>query len=289
MKSTNRWSGPVLLIAVLIVTSFVTIGLPRLVSSMAGGGSDVQRPEAIEIPQKAAEMEVVRFDVDGYIVGEELIKIPALADVNDREVNSIPLLLALVGIFTVLTFLVAGPIALFVMIGQRQTSTLAADDGYKEAVSSMDSTRKDAESLKNKSQPKTGKPESHNRPQVAAWATGGMIVFMAYMFGYTLGEGIWIGSGGSMANLFSITAIILSWYFFRPQQISKIESEGTTEKVNYGPTVWVALSGAIMMGLGVGFMFAVMSGSDPLPFITWTPGPGINWEYLNELVAPLLT
>jgi len=78
------------------------------------------------------------------------------------------------------------------------------------------------------------------------------------------------------------------WYFFRPQKIVAVEatSEGSA---NLGRTLWVALSGALMMGLGVGLMYVVMAGGDPLPFIIWEPEPAINWEYLEELIQPLLT
>lgn len=285
MNLNNRWIGPVVLIAVLIGTSFFTVMAPSLISSLVGGEGEPARTH-VEIPQAPLKTETVVIEVEGPVLDGQLINIPPLAAIDGTEPSSFTVMLVLLVIVTGAVFAFAGPIALFVMIGQRQTTALAADDSHKEAVTGLSTRLKDAAKEKNKAQPQTPKP-SHDRPNVAAWATTGMVIFLSYMFGYVLGEGMNQGSGGSLANTLALLAIPLCWFYFRPEKIVDVEatSGGT---VNWG-TLWVALSGAIMMGLGVGLMYVVMSGGDPLPFIIWEPEPAINWEYLQELIQPLLT
>ena len=107
-----------------------------------------------------------------------------------------------------------------------------------------------------------------------------MFVFLAYFLGYVLGEGISQGNGRLFANILFIAAAIGSYFYFRPARMEAIDN---TEYGGFNRGLsWVFLSGALMMGLGVGLMYIVISGGDPFPWIEWTPGPRIDWEHLRQ-------
>ena len=284
----NRWLGPIAIILILLLGGFATIAAPRIISAVSGaGGGAVTGGSHIDIPEPPTKMETVEIGIEDYIIGEELIKIGALAAQDGKVYDSIPVLVANTILFTIAIFLFAGPISLFVMFGQRFTLAQGSDAAVKDQRAALATSIKDFDKAKNKEYPPTPKP-SHERLTREAWATGMMVVFLAYMGGYVIGEGTSSGSGGTVANIFAITAIILSWYFFRPQNLVAVEATSNSTKINWG-FLWVALSGALMMGIGVGLMYVVMSGENPFQLILWEPYPTWNAERWQEIIEPLVT
>lgn len=284
----NRWGFPLIIIAVLIITSLLTVIFPavtrNITSALTGSGGNGQRTE-IAIPSEGGGQELVEVKVDGYLLGEELVKIPFLGEYNAQEPLSRTY--GSLGLLGIITAIVIGgliaftiPIVGLVWLSNRSLTQQAEDKTYDAALTGL-TNRIDAElKEENKAKPVTGKPETHYRPLRDGWAAGLMIISLAYLFGYVLGEGISIGLGRTVANVFFILSAIGSYFYFRPARIEAID------KTEYGGfnrgLVWVFLSGALMMGLGIGLMYIVISGGDPFPWIEWTPGPRIDWAQLQQ-------
>ncbi len=284
----NKWGFPLLIIGVLLVTSLLTVVFPSItrgISQTLSGGGGVAGAAPVEIPDAPVYQENVEIKVEGYLLGEELVKIPALGEFNsqtdaERTYTSLSLL-------AVITAIVIGgmvaftiPIALLGWLGSRGVNRTLNDESYEAANSGLKNKLSAKFKEENKEKPVTGKPETHYRPMRDGWAAGFMIVFLAYFLGYVLGEGVSSGSGRFVANIFFVLAAIGSYFYFRPARMEAIDNEeyGT---YNRG-LIWVFLSGAIVMGLGVGLMYVVISGGDPFPWLEWTPGPRIDWEMLRQ-------
>jgi len=282
----NKWGFPLIIIAVLLVTGLLTVLVPSItrgISNSMASGSSHSTP--IEIPSQPVYQENVRIDVDGYIIGEELVKIPVLEEFNKRtEAERTYTSISLLGVITAIVIggLIAFtiPIAGLVYLGSRTTTVNNENESYGASVSNLENKASAWYKEENKLKPVTGKPETHERPSRDGWAAGFIVIFMAYFFGYVMGEGISVGLGGTAGTLCFILAVIGSYFYFRPTRMVEVEST-SNGSINYG-TVWVVLSGAIVMGLGIGLMYVVMSGGDPFPWIRWTPGPRIDWQWFVD-------
>ena len=282
----NKWGFPLIIVAVLLVTGLLTVLVPTITrsigSSMSGGGS---HSTPIDIPAPPVYQENVRIDVDGYITDESLIEVLALGEFSSRsEAERTYTSLSLLGVITAIVIggLIAFtiPIAGLVYLGARSTTANNENESYEASVTAINNKTSAWYKEQNKLKPVTGKPDTHERPSRDGWAAGFMVVFMSYFFGYAMGEGISVGLGGTMGAIFFFAAIIGSYFYFRPARMEAVESTsyGT---VNYG-TIWVVLSGAIVMGLGIGLMYVVLNGGDPFPWIKWTPGPRIDWQWFVD-------
>lgn len=284
----NKWGFPLIIVAVLLVTGLLTVLVPTITRGIgsAFSGSGGSSGEHIEIPAAPVYQENVTLDVEGYLLGEELIKNEALGEYNSRsDAERTYTSLSLLG---VLTALVVGgliaftiPIAGLAYLGSRSSTINNTDnESYTTSVANLENKAKAWYKEENKLKPVTGKPETHDRPARDGWAAAFIVIFMAYFFGYVMGEGISIGSGPTTGLLFFILTIIGSYFYFRPARMEAVEASDYGS-INYG-TIWVVLSGAIVMGLGVGLMYVVINGGDPFPWIEWTPGPRINWQWFAD-------
>ncbi|MEM8863569.1 MAG: hypothetical protein AAGD96_35120, partial [Chloroflexota bacterium] len=199
---------------------------------------------------------------------------------SERNYTSLSLLAVItaivIGVLIAFTIQNAG----LVWLGSRGVNTTKNDKSYESATSGMENKLTAKFKEENKEKPKTAKPESHYRPLRDGWAAGIMIVFLAYFLGLVLGEGVSEGSGRLVGNIFFVFAAIGSYFYFRPARMEAID------KTEYGTynrgLIWVFLSGAVVMGLGIGLMYVVISGGDPFPWLEWTPGPRIDWEMLRQ-------
>lgn len=265
----NRWATPVIILAVLIGSGLLTVIVPGIISGLTGGSSAT--PASVDIPSEAVEAEEVTIEVERYLLGDVLVQNEFLGSFNsqDEEVRTY----SSFTILGILTAIVIGglaaftvPIYLFVWLGDRFATAQAGDEEYKSSRAALAKKVQDKDKAENKIKPATEIP-AHDRPHIQAWVAGAATVFLSYMLGYVIGEGISEGVGSTLANVLAIVAIPLSWFFFRPRVIAEINA-GDYKEVNYG-LIWVILSGAVLMGVGLGLTFIVVGGNNPLPFIEW--------------------
>lgn len=285
----NRWGFPLIIVTVLIVTSLLTVLVPNVVRGISGafaGGATTTSGETVYIPSEPSEFGDVTLNVDGYLLGEELVKIPALGEYNSLEAEERTYSsLSILGIITAV--IVGGliaftiPIAGLAYLGSRSVNSTLEDSSTKAASTALNNKASEYLKAENKAKPVTPKPDSHYRPRRDAYAAAGIVLFMSYFFGYVMGEGVSQGSGATVGLIAFIAAIIGSYFYFRPSRIEAVDGR-EYGSINYG-TVWVALSGALMMGIGVGLMYVVMSGGDPFPWIDWSTGaPRVDWAFFRD-------
>ena len=205
----NRWFTPVLILVLLIVFGFITIVAPRVVGNLTGGGGVAVGGGAtseVEIPSGGSGPETVVIRPEGYLLGEELVKIPAVGDYNrlDPSARSFSSL----QIFGILTAIVVGglafftvPIFLLVWLGDRSRSALDENEAYTSGFKTLKSKQDEYVKEQKTINPPTVKPE-HHRPTVQAWVAGILTVCMAYAFGYVLGEGVSVGLGPTLRAVY---------------------------------------------------------------------------------------
>ncbi|MEM7802639.1 MAG: hypothetical protein AAF633_25835 [Chloroflexota bacterium] len=265
----NRWATPVIILVILIVSGFITVITPNIIRSFSGESSSSS--SSVAIPSEGADAEEVTIDVERYLLGDVLVQNEFLRSFNsqDAEVRTY----SSFTILGILTAIVIGglaaftvPIYLFVWLGDRFATAQSNDDGFKNQQAALAQKVKEKDKEENKVKPKSEVP-THDRPHIQAWVAGVSTVSLTYLLGYVLGEGISEGTGGTWANALALVSIPLSWFFFRPRVIAEINS-GDYKEINYG-LIWVILSGALLMGIGLGLVFIVVGGNNPLPFVEW--------------------
>lgn len=302
----NRWFTPVLILVLLIVFGFITIIAPRVIGNLTSGGgialgSGGGAASEVVIPDASSGPESVVIQPEGYLLGEELVKIPAVGDYNrldpsERSFTSLQL-------FGILTAIVIGglafftvPIFLLVWLGDRSRTAQGSDEAYTNGLKALKSKQDEYVKEQKTINPPTVKPE-HHRPAIQAWVAGILTILMAYGFGYVIGEGVSVGLGTGFARGFAIVAIVGSWLYFRPTRIVEIEQSdmNVVDTEARSRATWVLLSGALVMGLGLGLTFIVVSGGDPFPFIEWNVlNPDgtrsfvqVDWQYFVDLTEPI--
>lgn len=287
----SRWVTPVVIIGLLLVTALLTVISPAISQGISGifaGGPAA--PALAEAPEEGLKVEQVVINPEGYLLGDELVKIEPIGDYNrlaeaDRTVSSLPLLgilaAAVLGGIALLTV----PLGAIVWLGARSTTRMQADESYQKAAAAMENKQKALIKSINEAQPATPVPD-HNRTVWSAWATGLVTVMLAYFAGLAIGGGIAESFATTMASIFATIAAVASFLLLRPKKMTTIEE--TSNNTPSWNLIYVLISGALMMGLGVGLMYVVISGGDPFPYITWEPQMRIDWSYFGDLLAPLI-
>ncbi len=288
---SNRWVTPVVIVVLLLAFGLLTVIAPAITQgiSRALGGGASSAPPLAEAPSRALTAEQVVLEPSGYLLGDELVKIEPIGAYDsrpaaERTYSGLELLAILTAITLVGVVALTVPIVALVWLGSRTVETTLASDSYQKAAAALENKRTEALKAVNSVQLTGGIPD-HNRTVWSAWSTGIVAVILAYFTGLTVGAGIAEGLGPVLANLAAVVTAVIAFFRLRPKNVAAVE-EKEDVKSSYN-LMWVLISGAIMMGLGVGLMFIVIGGGDPFPWFTWDPNPAINWSYFADLLAPL--
>jgi hypothetical protein len=269
MRKNSTWLG-VAIIAILIIGSGIaTIFAPSLVATFNNTMAQLT-PGSASAPSAPAnnEPETVAIDIPGmfYTVGQDMVTyIPGASDLNGSEVSSALIVGVLLVVITVLVFVVSLPLGLIVVMGARSTTTLQADAGYQQAVQNLENNEKAFVKERLSNQPPNGKP-SGVMPRWSAISTTLVLMALSYFGGVVFGSAIG-ANPVTWGQLFAIVALIICLLTIRPQKILQVD-----DTMNARPpwsSLWVLFSGALVVGLGLGAMYAVMTGNNPFVFLSW--------------------
>ncbi|MGH2536170.1 MAG: hypothetical protein ACRDHL_02120 [Candidatus Promineifilaceae bacterium] len=251
--SIKTWS---IIIALLIFAGIASAVLPFVVNTVIE-----ERAAAPVIPR---ETEDIVIEVEDFVLGEDLLKIPFVA--NNVQGLEIPQWLALAG----LIFLIGGgmvamgvPIGLLLFFLGRTTRRMQAGEAYQQAQSEL--AKKESAQLgrMREGHPVTGPsaPEEH-----AGWsrtATGIVLVLFVWMIAAAIAIAIYgdqtLYVGGNALDpvqLISVGALLFSAVvaYFTFRNVRPIEFDASPAEhrpVTWG-WLWVILSGFLILGLGVG-------------------------------------
>ena len=262
MKDKLQTYGLIVALLLIALMSPVIISVTNNVLS----GSGRERRE-VEAPN---ETEEIVIQIDKLLLGEELVKIPFLADLNQDPIKvSAPILmLVLAGVFVGGIVVVGGGLAMTYKFLDNFVLRTKGDNEFQATVSQMEKKQKDELKLINKASPADPIP-SHEEPRWSVAATSIIAVLFAWTMGQLLATvffptgNIAIGeqliSGASILSwVFIILTVVLLAFVYRPR-VFIAESDAAANKETDWGIIWVIVAGAVIVGIGAGLMFAVRS------------------------------
>jgi hypothetical protein len=216
------------------------------------------------------EPETVTIDVLGmfYTVGQDMLAILSPSgELQGQEVSSFAVLLLLALVIGALILVISVPLGLVVILGSRSTTNLQEDSSYKEAVRNIENEQKAFVKERLQTQPPKEKP-SGLMPRWSAISTTLVLIALSYFGGVVFGSAIGGGEPGNWGTIFALIGLIICLLTVRPQRMLQVD-----DSIHARPSwsaLWVMFSGALVVGLGLGAMYAVLTGSNPFEFLSWT-------------------
>lgn len=251
-----------LIVALLVIALMSPVIISVVNNTLSGSGRE--RPE-VKAPN---ETEMITLQIDKLLLGEELVKIPFLAELNQDpiQVSAPVLMLILAGLFVGGIVVVGGGLGMtYKFLDNFVLSTKETSD-FKATVTQMEKKQKDELKLINKARPADPIP-SHEEPRWSVVATS----IIAILFAWTLGQllatvffpagdvaiGEQLISGATILSwVFIILTVILLAFVYRPR-VFIAEADAAADKATDWGLIWVIVAGLLVVGLGAGLMFAV--------------------------------
>lgn len=261
MEKLKSMQTPLVIIALIVFAGLLTVIWPDISGGFASGNSG-----RVEVSEPLTTSDV-SLDLDGMfytIAGDYLFQVPALQELDDTSVNGLVILGILTAVIVGGVIVVGLLIMLLVRAGDRRTEALKESEDYKNAIAEMENAEKAYIKANLQENPPKEKP-SGLMPRWSVISTSLLFAVLAYWFGVVVGAEISPELEGTFGSIFGIIALGVSFYSFRTSNIYEVD-ETDYNRTPRG-TLWVILSGAIIVGLGMGFMFAVINGRDPFPFL----------------------
>lgn len=260
----------------IIIGLLLFSGLASLVwiNVSEGGGIDLGLDQALAISPRsvAVEDELITIQLDQYLLGEVLVTIPGLRELNGVQVH--PLVIA--GILTAVTvggLLAVGlPLAFIFARLEQQTAAVKEDAEFQEKQSNLENREKERLRELTEKQPPDPIP-SHEMPRWATISTSLIILFFVILVGYALADTFYPSGEIRLANdvllnpalpvaggLGLIALLILGAAISRrsPGDGAAEVDAGDDVAIPWG-AIWVIISGLIFLGIGTGLMLAIRS------------------------------
>lgn len=277
MEKLKAWRTPIVIIGLIVVSGLLTATWSGIRDAFfeANSGSNAS------VPEVAKEDPPVMIDIDTTfptLAPDYFFGIDAIQNLDDTEVSPLVILGILAAVVVGGIVAVGLLIMLIVRLGDRTMRNLKEDEGY---VAAQKAIAQEAKSyVKDNKTAKPAKPKPTG--VMPRWSTISTILvagFMGYMLGTVLSSTLTPhASGNGVANAFGLVALVATAAVVRPTNIL------TVDETDYNRTpwgmIWVILSGALILGLGLGFTFAVVNGQDPFPFLD-----GAWWQ--ENVIVPL--
>ena len=255
--------------------NFVVIVLILVLSVSASAlATQLTNPGRPAAPSIAAEGEsaTVTIDIADLLLGEELMKLPFLADLNGREVSAFLLVGLMAAVFIGAT-LVPGALLYFLYTRLDKTTVATKEDEqFKKATQAIE--QKNKAWLRERLETRSPKPmPTHEMPRWSAASTTLVVAFFALMLGALVGASFY-PSGELLfewrnelrvlnpAAIFGwstgLIALVVGLLAFRPARLQTVD-ESDYATTNWG-LIWVIISGALVLILGIGGVLWVMAG-----------------------------
>lgn len=214
--------------------------------------------------------EPVTIQLDQYLLGEVLVDAPLISQLQGVQVPSL-LLAAILTAITVGGLVAIGlPLALIYVRLDRQAEEVKEDPEFQERQAALE--KKETERLRALKEEKPPTPiPSHEMPRWAVASTALVVLFFVIMIGFTLGDTFYAdGSVQLGTNLFVDPGVVISLVLGlvtlvalagtlgrRSAEEEQVEDEDRAG-IPWG-VIWVALTGFIFLGVGIGIMLAIRS------------------------------
>ncbi len=279
MSKGKAWQTPLIIIGLIVLSAILTITWRTISGGLMSGG-ETGRPAGTAVNIPAEPVEDVVLDLEGLfpsLAPDYFFEIPAIEELNGGAYNPFTIL-AILAVVAFGGIIAVGLLLMFITRAADRTMTRVKEDqDYIKAVNNMEKGQQEYFREKNKIAPPNPKP-SGVMPRWSALSTALVATALAFFFGTVVGANISHGAQQLFGNVFAVATFAVTFYLVRPSNVFEVD------KTDYNrtpwSTIWVILSGAIVVGLGMGFMFAVINGQDPFPFLD-----GAWWQ--ENIILPL--
>jgi hypothetical protein len=282
MNKSKAWQTPVIIVGLILFSAVLTATWRTISNSFAGGESASSGSGAsIPLPQIATSPdEPVILDLEGLfpsLAPDYFFQVEAIQGMDQTPIPS----LAVLGILTAVAFggIVAVGLLLMVLLraADRNISKVKEDQEFVKAVNNLERGQQEMLRAKNQAAPANPKP-SGVMPRWSALSTALVATVLAFFLGTVVGSAVSETAQPLYANGFAIVAFAITFYAVRPTNVFEVDK--TDNDTSPWGIIWIIVSGAIVVGLGMGFMFAVINGQDPFPFLD-----GAWWQ--ENIILPL--
>ncbi|MDA0245629.1 MAG: hypothetical protein OT477_19625 [Chloroflexi bacterium] len=279
MSKGKAWQTPLIIIGLIVLSAILTITWRTISGGLMSGG-ETGRPAGTAVNIPAEPVEDVVLDLEGLfpsLAPDYFFEVPAIEELNGEAYNPFTIL-AILAVVAFGGIIAVGLLLMFITRAADRTMTRVKEDqDYIKAVNNMEKGQQEYFREKNKIAPPNPKP-SGVMPRWSALSTALVATALAFFFGTVVGANISHGAQQLFGNVFAVATFAVTFYLVRPSNVFEVD------KTDYNrtpwSTIWVILSGAIVVGLGMGFMFAVINGQDPFPFLD-----GAWWQ--ENIILPL--
>ena len=279
MSKGKAWQTPLIIIGLIVLSAILTITWRTISGGLMSGG-ETGRPAGTAVNLPTEPVEDVVLDLEGLfpsLAPDYFFEIPAIEELNGEAYNPFTIL-AILAVVAFGGIIAVGLLLMFITRAADRTMTRVKEDqDYIKAVNNMEKGQQEYFREKNKIAPPNPKP-SGVMPRWSALSTALVATALAFFFGTVVGANISHGAQQLFGNVFAVATFAVTFYLVRPSNVFEVD------KTDYNrtpwSTIWVILSGAIVVGLGMGFMFAVINGQDPFPFLD-----GAWWQ--ENIILPL--
>lgn len=264
MNRSESWKTWIVVAGLLLFAGIASATIPFLVDQLSNGDE--------QLTPRETHPTVTTIDVSELpFIGEVLVEIPFVAE--NIQGQPITLLQALgIGFGVVLVSVGATGmlITLLVFLPSRWINNIYADEGFREAQIKLEQREKVSLKDRQQVQPATEPNEGERSKRWSAVTLGLIIVVLVWVtsilfaFGLFQNETLSIGSLQiSTVALFSLISvgitIIVLYLAFRRRDPAELETaESENKPVNWG-TLWVILTGLLVVGIGTGLAIAFTS------------------------------
>ena len=247
----------VAIVALLLLVGAATLVLPWLQQQNSSSESSGALIETNNDP--------ITVSLGGYLLGDELVKVAPLQGLEGKEVNPLVWSLIIMGILIVGIGGLATVLYLVILLLDRITTRTKEDPAFQTKVTQMEQRQKEVFKELEKTQPPTPIPD-HNRPRWNAISTALVIImfvaFAAIAVAQTLRPGMQVELLGTLMPVavpIVLVAMLLAAVILvitvKPRRLAAVDTTDN-EPVNWS-ALWVAVSGLVFLGIGLGLLFAV--------------------------------
>ncbi|GMQ77956.1 MAG: hypothetical protein BMS9Abin02_0448 [Anaerolineae bacterium] len=262
MKVSDSAKNWIIAIGLLIFAGIASAAWLYFSSQDSAGKKSTQLPPSEPIP--------VIIKVEDYVLGSDLLQIDLISDFNGTEISQGLVILVAFGLLTALMLGLGLAISLISWFTSRQVSAVVGDEDYQKARVNLDQLEKERLKELHDRQP-TNDLETEEQVAKSSWfATSLLIILLIWIAGLTLSAtfladitwsivGIEVSAALVVNLLLILTTAVILYVVARTHEPAELSS-GVTDNypINWG-TVWVWVTGLIIVGIGTGLAIAMRS------------------------------
>jgi hypothetical protein len=270
LKSFETWRTWLIVIGLVLFSGIASL----FFLSLEPGESDTGFLSAFtdifsRTPQVEGDSNSITIDLEELLLGDVLIDLPVIKNLDGVTVNPL-VLLGILGVFVVGGIAVATvPLALISAALARQTEQVKESPEYQEERAALETRERERMKQKNEAQPVEPMP-TFERSIWTPISQGFAILLFVVLIGLVLADTFYpdgqipalnmplVGAGTIVAGVLALLTLI-SLIVVYGRRHAFVRGEGDDADVPWG-MIWVAISGLIFVGIGIGLMLVIRSG-----------------------------